>query len=1540
MGMRSHAWKTEGGESSSEKPLFKFQLNNIDSYQISPTSHDRNRCPLQQIPVEQQKYDRVPTIRVFGESDSGQKVCAHIHGVFPYLFVEYCGTLDQESVDSSIKNMYRSINDALNTSYSRSGKLKGNFIANIILCKAVPFYGFHVGWKYYLKIYLLGAATITRLADLLRQGTATGTKLLVYEAHLPYVLQFLTDFNLFGCGWVNCSSVLFRKPLPDPLESGTVSNFQWTNTTITPAMISNAEGAYRMSHCELEVDILAQDIMNQYDITERNIHHDFRERIQTGPSAFKFMHSMAELWKDERSRRKHTKAPPTKVPPMSADLRSTYVNQWNALDRLEPKLRKMIERDHAASDSALPSFEGFEHHDDRSKAIPTLFQLTGAARMPRSTGDYLSDSLFWDHVSAEELAKIDDASEHTESRDEASHIPAAQQQLKRKFIDSTSSDSPIEARMFSSSELSIASSPVGSSEKKARRTVSIREFGVIVKDTDTAQNLAQTQLSFKHTKSGNFDKLQQKTEADMWGSLNKTTALRTLSIPTISSTPETKLRVLEADIAKSFNIKGRLIMYPESPVSGRDILNSLERLNIPQVIYQEPFYSVDKDVPSKPREYAGKEFRIKGASASYLAPFTAGVIEDKGMQDHSNSTFRFWQYSAMPPSRKQVQEWIASCRGTKSIRPATPLMFSSQIQGPTQKTSPTGHRINKYRKQMTATVMSVFSMELHVNTRPNLLPDPTHDAVKCVVWYFQPSSNETLRFEKFSGVIVVASDEEEIAILKKLYGSDILTIVPDELELFASLSAAVHELDPDVFTGYELQGSSWGYMISRAQAEYDFDFADELSRVSLARTASNNFDRWGYMKTSTVKIVGRHVLNIWRILRNSVTLLQYSIQNCAFRILKRRIPYYTTSDLTKWYQSGNAGQRMRVIEYYQQHAQLNLDFLRDQEVIERTSEQARVLGVDFYSVISRGSQFKVESLMFRIAKAENYILLSPDKGQVGQQNALECLPLVMEPHSNFYTSPVVVLDFQSLYPSIMIAHNYCYSTCLGRIETWRGRNKLGVVDDLQIPTGLYNLLKDDLTISPNGLVFVKPNIRQSLLAKMLTEILETRVMVKNEMRDSNDTCLKKLLNNRQLALKFIANVTYGYTSASFSGRMPCVEIADAIVQSGREILERSIELINTTEKWGAKVVYGDTDSLFVHLPGKSKDQAFDVGKDISEKITQMNPRPIKLKMEKVYLPCVLQAKKRYVGFMYESKEQKEPVFDAKGTETVRRDGTPAEQQIEERALKILFRTADLSEVKSYFQDQCMKIMRGKVSIQDFCFAKEVRLGHYSEGGLLPPGAMITTKKMQEDRMAEVQYGERVPYVVIAGAAGTRLVDRCVAPETLLTNNHMFLDAEYYITKNLIPPLDRIFNLFGASSKAWYDEMPKVVQIPEHLRDAAAATTPTTAVTTKKSTLHSYMKSAACIVCRVKQNTSGDVCDSCMTSPEQSYFSLKQREREHERRLTNLLAICHSCTGVPMSETIECRSQDCPVYYSRVKEVATAGYARAMSERFEEVNLSW
>lgn len=167
--------------------------------------------------------------------------------------------------------------------------------------------------------------------------------------------------------------------------------------------------------------------------------------------------------------------------------------------------------------------------------------------------------------------------------------------------------------------------------------------------------------------------------------------------------------------------------------------------------------------------------------------------------------------------------------------------------------------------------------------------------------------------------------------------------------------------------------------------------------------------------------------------------------------------------------------------------------------------------------------------------------------------------------------------------------------------------------------------RDLITISPCGVVFVKSSVREGILPRMLTEILDTRQMVKQSMKvHKTNSALQRILHSRQLGLKLMANTTYGYTAANFSGRMPAVEVGDTVVAKGRETLERAIKMVEANEKWNVKVVYGDTDSLFVLVPGRNREEAFRIGAEIAEAVTQQNPQPVKLKLEKVYQPCILQ----------------------------------------------------------------------------------------------------------------------------------------------------------------------------------------------------------------------------------------------------------------------------------------------------------------------------
>jgi DNA polymerase zeta len=1663
---------------------FRVRLNCLDHYQSSPGPLDPPLWgPTRDTPTQRNNLPQVPVIRVFGATETGQKVCMHIHGAFPYLYIPYTESVEQDTVDAYITTIRHSIDHALALSYRRNpydNPRNSTFVAHISLVKGVPFFGYNVGHNYFLKIYLLNPMHMTRFNDLLQQGAILRKVFQPFEAHLQYLLQWMCDFNLYGCAYIECAKPRFREPVPAWEEFDGLTHL-WHDRSIKKEQLLEEAAFPRQSHCQLELDIRVEDIINRNEIQARPLHHSFIERLsslENLPPEEKLVHSMAGLWKDETRRRKRRMGltnptsspfPPDVLVSMSADPRNNSKGGWIHENEFREMIDQLVSEERKARGGGDISFEAFEAGKETKDDIPTvlesvvdLFHDTLVSRWASnghlkehedSNAEHLTQAKPEDDILVDlgTIAQLADEDEY-ESDEEAAMVKALTQRqkladaglgndmgeakvtgdakqiedaaqhmedvnvppealehaesigAKRRAVDDDQSTfkkprtlsqqepvpskrsafrvqdarrprqkgSELQAEVASPAGKAKANSngpplpPSGQPPKLSQQSSSSSSTKLSYpsvkdpNDPETQLRLSQRDKSnsspHKDTASFANKKLDQSFGAS-FGSMNSASSTLTATGP--DSTKPVLSSSAISSYAKSFcSASGaNHLIFNQAPPTFAEV----DRTVTPSIVYQSAYYSSESDVPDRPREYAGQEFRLDSLTLPFLPAFdkdgapvpTKSVPLDKTKQalvDQRRArqcSLRTWEILQPPPTYGEVHRWMRSEQvvdrdtvedmeadgppTTQVKRKNRPAPELSQIDGPTQK-SKHGFKFSQ-RKTSTSVqhetgYMSTMSLEVHVNTRADLSPDPEKDAVSMVVWCL---AEEKLDEDTKVGIVVLTDPKDETLVerIRGIVGNTVqIDEEDDELDLFNRMVDIVRSHDPDILTGYEVHNSSWGYLIERARLQYEFNLPDEFSRMKSQSHGrfGKDADKWGFTHTSTVRITGRHTINIWRAMRSELNLLQYTMENVVFHLLHRRTPHYSFATLTRWFRSSKPRDLAKALDYFFIRTKLDLEILDANELIPRTSEQARLLGVDFFSVFSRGSQFKVESLMFRIAKPESFVLVSPSRKQVGAQNALECLPLVMEPMSSFYTSPVLVLDFQSLYPSIVIAYNYCYSTCLGRITNWRGTNKMGFADFKRTP-GLLELVKDKVNISPNGMMYVKPEMRKSLLAKMLGEILETRVMVKSGMKvDKNDKTLQQLLNNRQLALKLIANVTYGYTSASFSGRMPCSEIADSIVQTGRETLEKAIALIHSVERWGAEVVYGDTDSLFIHLKGRSKDEAFKIGDEISKAVTDMNPRPIKLKFEKVYHPCVLLAKKRYVGFKYEHPSQTEPDFDAKGIETVRRDGTPAEQKIEEKALKLLFRTSDLSEVKRYFQAQCTKIMTGRFSVQDFCFAKEVKLGTYSDKGPAPPGALIATKRMLKDPRLEPQYGERVPYVVIAGAPGARLFERCVEPERLINEEHAELDAEYYISKNLIPPLERIFNLVGANVRQWYDEMPKVQRI-RLIGDSEHATT-------KKKTMESYMGSSLCIVCRDRLPKSREpaplpLCHSCRHSrSQQTLLALQNKIYKAERRHRDLEDVCRSCAGLSFGEEVKCDSRDCPVFYSRVKGRTMVGVVRS------------
>ena len=1543
-------------------------------------------------------------------------------------------------VSPYIDELRASIDHALAASYKRNPfDGKSVYVGHIALVKGVPFYGFHVGYALFLKVHLLNPMHMTRLADLLGEGAIMNRTFQPYESHLQYALQFMCDYNLYGCAYIDCARVQFRSPVPEYGEVGSAHN--WHDHSIPAQSITESLQYPRQSHSAIEVDVCVQHILNRTEVAARPVHAEFPERSLGLGAEEKFVPSLTELWRDETRRRKLRMgvADPSSSPfpaevlvSMSADPRNTGRGGWIHEEEFRERVKELV-REERNSHGEM-SFEYLASSVQGDHRVPTAAESVeelypkGLQAGGLSSGAGVQQppsSLEYDQDGVEELfdgldpqGALNDCFEEVDRANEQPGLdPLTASETLRGSAESTPR-SKRHAKPHEQKDAGDAEShkrrplfPGWSTEKRPRvessgerghtKRVTFREKQARTEDMGRSPqklldesaffpgqssqgsvkahslgtafpvvknpHAPETNLRLSQTSQPSSQEPKSPKAKSAAPVLSSSDSLQIpWSLPKTSSTDTAddsqqgrgEAQSLVAQLSEANNLPDTTLFFSDLPPSADMVESTMQDYGLPPVIYQDAYYSDERDVPERPRNYGGREFKLQSNTVPYLPEFdSTGIspacfgekppvvmskakLKTEHQVNMQECTLLSWEIADPPPSYEEVEQWLQeeATRQDEAKRGSGNIAQQlSQIEGPTQKDRH-GFKYSQKRTSVAAKTetqyMSIMSLEIHANTRDALNPDPAEDAIACVFWSFQSENGYGVGDGRAGLLCLSGGDGIAKRIAKEV--SVEVDYEDDELELINKVVDLVRELDPDIMTGFEVHNGSWGYLMERARAKYEYSFCDELSRMKTQSRGrfGKDADRWGFTHTSTISVTGRHMINIWRAMRGELNLLQYTMENVVFHLLHQRIPHYSFADLTTWWTSPKPRDLAKVLDYFLLRVRLDLEILDTNETVPRTSEQARLLGVDFFSVISRGSQFKVEATMFRIAKPENFILPSPSRKQVGQQNALECLPLVMEPRSAFYNSPLVVLDFQSLYPSVMIAYNYCYSTCLGRVASWRGRNKMGFLDYQRQPHVL-ELVRDSINVAPNGIMYVRPEMRKSLLAKMLGELLETRAMVKSGMKaDEDDKALQQLLNNRQLALKFLANVTYGYTSASFSGRMPCSEIADSIVQTGRETLERAIALIHSVERWGAEVVYGDTDSLFVYLKGRTRDQAFTIGEEIAAAVTKANPRPIKLKFEKVYHPCVLIAKKRYVGNKYETRTQQTPDFDAKGVETVRRDGTPAEQKVEEKALKIQFRSADLSEVKRYFQAQCTKILTGRISVQDFLFAREVKLGTYSDRGPQPPGALIASKRMLADARTEPQYGERVPYVVVAGAPGARLVDRCVAPEVLLHNDHMELDAEYYITKNLIPPLERIFNLVGANVRQWYDEMPKVQRMrPVAMFNARGSKTSNA----PKRTLESYLQASTCILCREKLPPPPPprshrprpqaalralpLCRACRSRPSKTLLALRSRLRDQESRVANVDAVCRSCANLAFAEPIRCDSRDCPVFYTRVRERA-------------------
>ena len=471
--------------------------------------------------------------------------------------------------------------------------------------------------------------------------------------------------------------------------------------------------------------------------------------------------------------------------------------------------------------------------------------------------------------------------------------------------------------------------------------------------------------------------------------------------------------------------------------------------------------------------------------------------------------------------------------------------------------------------------------------------------------------------------------------------------------------------DPDIIIGYNIANFDFPYLLDRARhlKVSGFEYWSRLPSVP-SRVRETNFSskQIGNRDTKATNTNGRLQLDLLQLIQRDHHLRSYTLNSVCAHFLgeqKEDVHYTMITELF----NGTPESRRRLALYCLKDAYLPQRLMDKLSCLENYTEMARVTGVPFNFLLSRGQQIKFVSQLFRKALEQKLVIpnLKSDASDEQYEGAT-----VIEPVRGYYDVPIATLDFASLYPSIIQAHNLCYTTL---IQDKRLADKLGLVKD------------EDYIITPNGDMFVTAKQRKGLLAQILEELLTARKQAKRELAQETDPFKKAVLNGRQLALKISANSVYGLTGAT-TGKLPCLEIASSTTSFGRKMIEKTKEEVekkyNIANGYShdAQVIYGDTDSVMVKFGTKDLAEAMKMGEEASQFVSSKFVKPIKLEFEKVYFPYLLINKKRYAG-LYWTKTEAYDKMDTKGIETVRRDNCLLVQTVIEKVLRMILIDRDV-----------------------------------------------------------------------------------------------------------------------------------------------------------------------------------------------------------------------------------------------------------------------
>ncbi|KAE9418198.1 hypothetical protein Angca_008996, partial [Angiostrongylus cantonensis] len=610
--------------------------------------------------------------------------------------------------------------------------------------------------------------------------------------------------------------------------------------------------------------------------------------------------------------------------------------------------------------------------------------------------------------------------------------------------------------------------------------------------------------------------------------------------------------------------------------------------------------------------------------------------------------------------------------------------------------------------------------------------------------------------------------------------SDVVLTAGNEKALLSLFLAKIHKYEPDVLVGHDLSASI-SLLVSRMDKlkVANWSRTSRLKRsINVGKLAHNKSGQWEL--TAGRMLLDSRQVNDWELLSamELVRSRSYDLSELVSSLLGEVRENYYANEMNAKFSSSQ--QLLNLIQWSWIDPWLSLRVVSQLNALPLAVQITNIVGGIMSRTLMGGRAERNDYLLLHAFNKANYVapskyIASFKKGQLETESTKESCEepeadvkakgkaqysggLVLEP-KKLYETLILLLDFNSLYPSIIQEYNICFTT---------------------IP---HTKDGDELPDVPSS------SLAEGILPCEIRGLVERRRQVKKLMKEAPEA-KRKQYDIRQMALKLTANSMYGCLGFQQS-RFYAKPLAALITAKGREILTHTKDLV---EKLGYSVVYGDTDSIMINTNITDLKQAKRLGLEIKRMVNQCH-RLLELELDGVFKRMLLLKKKKYAALMVNPDNELDIKKELKGLDIVRRDWSQLAKEAGNIVVNLILdvrlsRDELVAEIDESLRQLRAKLDNGVETIL-FEISKQLTRNpkdyHDTTGSSSLCGYMF----FNETGKFSLRQGDIVEYIICEDGTTNSAMQRAYHRTEIDSNSNLKIDLSYYLAQQVHPIVSRL-----------------------------------------------------------------------------------------------------------------------------------------------------